>query len=55
MRLDIEDYRILHYDLIAPSRPLGLALILHHEKDQHELIELAYQEPNGHLKAMLFR
>jgi hypothetical protein len=35
----------VHYHLIAPSKPLGLDLILRYEQDQiRQLIELGYED-----------
>lgn len=43
--LDTRGHRIVRYHLIAPSKPLGLDLILRYERDQiRELIELGYKD-----------
>lgn len=43
--LDDGRHRIVHYHLIAPSKPLGLDLILRYEQDQiRQLIELGYED-----------
>jgi hypothetical protein len=43
--LDTGDHRIVRYHLIAPSKPLGLDLILRYERGQIcELIELGYED-----------
>lgn len=43
--LDDGSHHIVQYHLIAPSKPLGLDLILRYERDQiRELIELGYED-----------
>jgi NTE family protein len=43
--LDDGSHRIVRYHLIAPSKPLGLDLILRYERDQiRQLIELGYED-----------
>lgn len=43
--LDDGRHHIVQYHLIAPSKPLGLDLILRYERDQiRELIELGYED-----------
>jgi NTE family protein len=43
--LDTGDHRIVQYHLIAPSKPLGLDLILRYERAQiRELIKLGYED-----------
>ena len=43
--LDDGRHRIVHYHLIAPSKPLALDLILRYEQDQiRQLIELGYED-----------